>query len=151
MTSSVASEIIQCPTCGAKNRVTGEQWDHTPVCGKCKTPLPVKIEPIEVTDRTFYEMVMQSREPFLLDLWAPWCGPCRIIAPIIVQMANEFSGRARVGKLNTDQNPATASRFRIDSIPTLLIFNAGREVDRLVGLVQADEIRARLDAVIGHT
>lgn len=150
MTGSVASEIIQCPSCGAKNRVTIEQWERTPVCGKCRTPLPIKIEPIEVTDRTFHETVTQSPLPFLLDMWAPWCGPCRMIAPTIVQIANEFSGRARVGKLNTDQNPSAASRFRIDSIPTLLVFNGGREVDRIVGLADADEIRARLDAVIGR-
>jgi thioredoxin 2 len=148
MTSAISTEIIQCPNCGAKNRVTAEQWQKTPVCGKCKTPLPTKREPLEVTDRNFDELVAQSSQPVLLDMWAPWCGPCRMIAPTIVQLANEFAGRARVAKLNTDENQSTASRFKISGIPTLLIFKGGREVDRIVGLAPADEIRRRLDAVV---
>jgi thioredoxin 2 len=149
MQTGVASEIVQCPKCGAKNRVTTEQWEKTPICGKCKTPLPSHTEPVEITDHNFSESVLSSPLPVLLDMWAPWCGPCRMIAPVIEQVAREFAGRARVGKLNTDLNPSTASRFQINSIPTLLIFSGGREVDRIIGLASAEEIRKRLGTVVG--
>ena len=148
MPTSVASEIIQCPNCGAKNRVTAEQWEKTPVCGKCKTPLPSQEGLVEVTDHNFGEVVLGSSLPVLLDLWAPWCGPCRMIAPTIEQLAREFAGQVRVGKLNTDLNPTTSARFRVNSIPTLLIFRTGSEVDRLGGLAPAEEIRQRLNVVL---
>lgn len=148
MSTSTSSEIVACPRCGARNRVTPEQRQKTPVCGKCRTPLPAATEPLEVTDHNFEELVGQSRETVLLDMWAPWCGPCRMIAPTIVQLAGEFSGRARVGKLNTDLNPTTAARFHIASVPTLLIFRNGQEVDRIVGLAPAEEIRRRLQAAL---
>ncbi len=147
MTTGPASVIIQCPKCGTKNRVSAEQWEKTPVCGKCKAPLPAHAEPIEVTDQNFGELIVKSSLPVLLDMWAPWCGPCRMVAPMIEKLAAEYAGRVRVGKLNTDSNPATASRFRIDSIPTLLIFRGGREVDRIVGLAPIEDVRRRLESV----
>jgi thioredoxin len=97
-----------------------------------------------ITDGNFGETVAASPLPVLLDLWAAWCGPCRLIAPIIDGLAAELAGKALVGKLNVDENQATAARFGVQSIPTLLILKNGREVDRLVGLQSKEAILRRL-------
>jgi thioredoxin 1 len=100
-------------------------------------------KPTPVTDSNFSEMV--SRHPLaLIDCWAPWCGPCVVISPIVEELAKEYAGKAFFGKLNVDENPRTAERFRIFGIPTLLIIKNGKEVDRIVGLVPKDHIKARL-------
>jgi len=102
-----------------------------------------------VTDANFGEEVERSPLPVLLDLWAPWCGPCRMIAPVIEQLSGELSGRVKVAKLNTDENPMTGSRFNVRSIPTLLILKDGKEIDRIVGACAKQEILRRLECVIG--
>ena len=150
MSAKTETQLVPCPECGATNRVPLEkvQDELQPVCGRCKTPLAVSAHPVTVTDSNFAAEVEQSPLPVLLDMWAPWCGPCRMIAPIIEQLAAEFAGRVRVAKLNTDENPMTASRFSVRSIPTLLVLKEGREVDRLVGALPKQEILRRLEAVI---
>jgi thioredoxin 2 len=146
---SIAETIlIPCPSCGADNRVPRakiEQGLH-PVCGACKASLAVS-KPIIVTDATFATEVERSALPVLLDLWAPWCGPCRMMAPILDQLAVEMAGRVRVAKLNVDENPATAARFKVSSIPTLLALKKGQEVDRIVGVQPKSEIARRLERV----
>ena len=102
------------------------------------------------TDATFAADVEGSPLPVLLDLWAPWCGPCHMLAPTIEQLAAEFAGRVRVMKLNVDDNPATAARFNARSIPTLLVLDRGREVDRIVGVRPKADIVRVLDAVLGR-
>jgi thioredoxin len=102
-----------------------------------------------VTDATFSSDVERSPLPVLLDMWAPWCGPCRMIAPIVEELATEMSGRVRVGKLNVDENPATAARFGVQSIPTLLVLKQGREIDRIVGVQPKSEIARRLERAVG--
>ena len=150
MSAQTETQLVPCPECGATNRVPLEkvQDELQPVCGRCKTPLAVSAHPLTVTDSNFAAEVEQSPLPVLLDMWAPWCGPCRMIAPIIEQLAAELAGRVRVAKLNTDENPMTASRFSVRSIPTLLVLKEGREVDRLVGALPKQEILRRLEAVI---
>jgi thioredoxin 2 len=150
MSAQTETQLVPCPECGATNRVPLEkvQDELQPVCGRCKTPLAVSAHPLTVTDSNFAAEVEQSPLPVLLDMWAPWCGPCRMIAPIIEQLAAELAGRVRVAKLNTDENPMTASRFSVRSIPTLLVLKEGREVDRLVGALPKQEILRRLQAVI---
>ena len=137
------SEIIKCTNCGANNRVRTDTKEQA-VCGRCKTPLPKITSPVFVTDANFSSEVENSSLPVLLDMWAAWCGPCRMIAPIIEQLAGELSGKCVVGKLDVDKNPHTASRFGVQSIPTLLILKNGREVDRLVGAQSKDAIMKRL-------
>src|SRR5687767_2704214 len=129
------TQLIRCPACGATNRVPLDKiaQGRQPVCGKCKAPLPGDVAPVTVTDATFSVDVERSPLPVLMDAWAPWCGPCRMIAPVIEELAREMAGRVRVAKLNVDENPATAARFNLRSIPTLLVLKGGREIDRIVG------------------
>src|SRR5688572_24858983 len=141
---------IRCPECGAQNRVRPDRVarGESPVCGRCGTPLPEGASPITVTDATFAAEVEQSPVPVLVDLWAPWCGPCRFIAPVIDELASEMAGKVRFAKLNIDENQATAARFNVASIPTLLVFKDGREVDRLVGVQPKAQIAQRLGRLI---
>lgn len=144
------AQLIRCPACGTTNRVPREKIAEGlhPVCGRCKTSLAIVSKPVTVTDATFPDEVERSPLPVLVDAWAPWCGPCRMIAPVIDQLAEELAGRLRVAKLNVDDNPATAARFDLRSIPTLLLIKGGREVDRIVGVVPKAEIARRLERIV---
>jgi thioredoxin 2 len=141
------AQLIRCPSCDATNRVPAEKLAQglEPVCGRCKTPLLAANKPLTVTDASFRNDVERASLPVLLDLWAPWCGPCRTIAPVIEELAREMVGRVKVAKLNVDENPATAARFNVMSIPTLLILKGGREVERIVGVQPKSEIVRRLE------
>jgi thioredoxin 2 len=108
----------------------------------------VESAPVTVTDATFAAEVEGSPLPVLLDMWAAWCGPCRMVAPVIEELAKEMAGRVRVAKLNVDENPATAARFDVRSIPTLLVLKGGQEVDRIVGVQPKTEIVRRLERVM---
>ena len=142
--------LIQCPACGAANSLDPQRLGRgrRPICGRCKKPLPVDGRPVAVTDATFAAEVERSPLPVLVDAWAPWCAPCRIIAPVIDELAAELAGRVRFAKLNVDENPVTASRFGVQSIPTLLVLRGGREVDRIVGVQPKAEIASRLQRLL---
>lgn len=144
------TRMISCPACGASNRVPLAKIGQglQPVCGRCKTPLPGDEEPLAITDANFSTHVEQSPLPVLVDMWAPWCGPCRMIAPVVEQIAREMNGKLRVGKMNVDENPATSERFQIRSIPALLIFKGGRLVDQIIGAQPKTEILRRLSTVL---
>jgi thioredoxin 2 len=143
--------LIRCTHCGASNRVPQDKLAQglTPKCGQCKTPLVVASSgPLTVTDASFAADVERSPLPVLVDAWAPWCGPCRVVGPIVDELATELAGKIRVAKLNVDDNPATAARFDVRSIPTMLVMVNGREVDRIVGALPKPQIRARLERAL---
>src|SRR5436309_374481 len=145
-----------CPNCGAKNRVDEHaSLDKQPVCGRCGAKLPSATvttdgKPQVVTDETFARDVIavSSSFPVLVDAWAEWCGPCRMIAPVLDQLAAESNGRYKIAKLNVDENPRTSAQFNIRSIPTMLIFKNGKLVDSIVGVQPKQAIAARLAAQI---
>jgi thioredoxin 2 len=142
-------QLVRCPSCGATNRVPLEKIGKglQPVCGRCRTALPFDNKPLKVTDANFAAEVERSPLLVLLDMWAPWCGPCVMVAPVIEELAAEMAGRVRVAKLNVDENPATAARFGVQSIPTLLLLKGGRELDRIVGVQSKAAIVQRIERV----
>ena len=103
---------------------------------------------IEITDSTFENEVVKSETPVLVDFWADWCAPCKMIAPIVQELAEEYSDRIKVGKLDVDSNPKTASQFGIRGIPTLLIFIGGKPVDQIVGAVNKTVLKKRIDEAL---
>ena len=143
--------ILNCPQCGAKNRIPKNRLTDKPVCGKCRTSLSSQSfldHPIAVTDQTFNQEVLSFPGSVVLDCWAPWCGPCRMVAPILDQLAREYAGRIKFTKLNTDENQQTAGQFSIQSIPTLLFFKRGKLVNRQVGALPKGEIERQLQSIM---
>jgi thioredoxin len=146
--------IIACRNCGAKNRIDEDRARvEKPVCGRCHAPLEIfsgaagySGTPMCLTDQTFEsELAAAGDRPVLVDCWAAWCGPCRMLAPTIDQLAAESGGRFVIAKLNIDENPRTAEKFRISSIPAMLVFKRGQLVDQIVGLQPKTAIAARLE------
>ena len=105
-------------------------------------------ETIEFTDGNFEGEVLKSDKPCLVDFWAEWCGPCRMVGPIVEEIAKEYAGKLKVGKLNVDQNGQTAAKYGIMSIPSLLIFNGGKVVDQIVGAVPKKQFAEKIDKII---
>ncbi|MEZ5344633.1 MAG: thioredoxin [Pyrinomonadaceae bacterium] len=137
------TNIVRCLKCGSRNRIHPEAAG-TPVCGSCKKNLKVIRSPVVVTDANFNELVERSKLPVLLDLWATWCPPCRMLAPIIDAVAKEMAGAVIVGKLDVDANRITAGKFSVRSIPTMIIFKNGTEAERIVGLQTKEAILQKL-------
>jgi thioredoxin 2 len=137
----MANKHIVCPQCHSVNRVPEERFADHPKCGACKAPL-FSGHPVELDAAGFHKHVAHSEIPVVADFWAPWCGPCRMMAPVFAQAATEFSGRAQLVKVNTEAEPGLAGRFGIRSIPTLVLFRNGKEVRRLAGAVDAQRLKA---------
>jgi thioredoxin len=146
-------QVVTCKECDAKNRVDESKLDSSQAkCGQCGAKLDTVsgvngpgTTPIIVTDQNFETEVLQVKGvPVLLDCWAPWCGPCRIVGPYLDQLATESNGRYLIAKLNVDENQGTAAQFQVSSIPTMLIFKEGKLIDRMVGALPKQAIAARL-------
>jgi thioredoxin 2 len=148
--SDATGQIVKCPNCGANNRVAADQSkEKQPVCGRCKTVLAgATTSPVRITDANFSEIVEKSAVPVLLDLWADWCQPCHMLAPTVDRIAAELAGKVLVGKLNVDENKATAARFQVQGIPTLIILQNGWEAGRLVGVQTKEAILRSLQPFI---
>jgi thioredoxin 2 len=118
-----------------------------PVCGRCRARLRTSSGVLEVTDPRFEEQVLASPLPVLLDVWAPWCVPCRGMEPVIEDLASSLAGRVRVAKLNLDRNPEAVARLRIQGVPTVIVFKAGHEVTRMVGAREKVDLMRALAGV----
>ncbi|HFF3758480.1 TPA: thioredoxin TrxC [Stenotrophomonas maltophilia] len=136
MTDSVH---IVCPHCQSINRVPASKLDAQPNCGRCQRPLFMG-EPIELTTATFARHVQRSDIPLLVDFWAPWCGPCKMMAPQFQQAARLLEPKVRLAKVNTEAEPQLAAQFGIRSIPTLALFRGGQEVARQAGAMGTQDI-----------
>ena len=135
--------LAQCSNCDTKNRIPVNRLNQGPKCGKCGFPLNViggRGVPVDVTDQSFDQEVISQPGAVLVDCWAPWCGPCKMVAPVLDQLAREYQGRVKIAKLNVDDNPVIASRYGIQSIPTMLIFKNGSQVDKMIGALPREQI-----------
>ncbi len=133
------SLTLGCPHCGAINRVSQARLNDAPRCGRCQSPLFTG-EPVELTEANFRSLVERSELPVVVDFWAAWCGPCKMMAPIFAEAAREMEPHLRFAKLDTEAQQALAGRFGIRSIPTLIVFRNGREVARQPGLLQPAQL-----------
>lgn len=130
---------LVCTSCQSVNRVPPERLSHDPICGRCKTHLLVS-QPIELTDQTFHRFISRTSLPVLVDFWAPWCNPCRMMAPAFAQAAQTLSPTVVLAKVNTEVAQQVAGSFEIQSIPTLILFRGGFEVERQSGAMAAQQI-----------
>lgn len=145
--------LIRCRTCGTQNRIPVARLSENPHCGNCKSlfpPIRVTRQPVMVTDATFESEITESPFPVLLDCWATWCGHCGALAPVLDDLARAYAGRLKVAKLNVDQNPITADRFRVMSLPTLLFFKGGNLTETAVGALPKVEIEKYISRLLGE-
>jgi thioredoxin 2 len=144
--------FVNCPNCHIRNRVPREKIGQKAKCGKCGATFTatenVSSQPVTVTDANFSKEVLQSPLPVLVDVWAPWCGPCRMIAPLVEEVAQEFAGRLKVAKLNSDENRHIPSQYQIQGIPTLLLLKNGELVDRVVGAVPKQQLVSKIQQLL---
>ena len=135
--------LIACPHCATTNRVPDARLTEDPVCGRCGKAL-LDGHPVELSDANFEAVTSKTELPVVVDFWAPWCGPCRMMAPNFEQAAKQLKGRAMLVKVNSDENPRSASRFAIRSIPTMVMLRGGNEAKRMSGALQTGQIVSRV-------
>jgi thioredoxin 2 len=136
------STTVECSNCGAKNRVPAVA-DGLPRCAKCSTPLRWVVD---ASDEEFRAVVDESSLPVLIDVWAPWCGPCRMVSPALEKLAGELAGRLKLVKVNADDNPEVSRRFEVQAIPTLVLLDHGQVVDKQIGALPEHQLRSWLES-----
>jgi thioredoxin 2 len=144
MTDAAPSSVLTCAGCGARNRIRPSSTG-VPVCGRCGQFLPWLVN---ATDAAF-KLEADASVLVVVDLWAPWCGPCRFVGPILAELAQDYRGRLKVVKVNVDENPGTAQRYQAFSIPTMVLMRNGQPVDRIVGALPKEQLVERLAPHLG--
>jgi thioredoxin 2 len=140
----VTAEIVTCPHCDKRNRVPAASAG-TPRCGNCHRPLPWLAE---AGDDTFAEVAEHSTVPAIVDLWAPWCGPCRMVSPALERVATELAGRVKLVKVNVDEAPKLSERFAVQAVPTLMVVKDGQVVARRAGAAPASALRGWVEEAL---
>src|SRR5262245_18924508 len=142
--------IVPCPACGQRNRRPFARLGAETRCSKCRTPLPPPTAPLDVPDAASFDAALAADVPVLVDFWAPWCGPCQMMAPEFARVAAANAGRALVLKVDTDAVPELGERFRIRTIPTMAVFGDGRELARTSGAPPAAAIEEFLQSALAR-
>src|SRR3954469_10752205 len=143
--------VVTCPSCGQRNRRPYDKLDAETRCGKCQTALPAIGAPIEAPDAASFDAALASSNlPIVVDFWAPWCGPCHMVAPELEKVARNAAGKYLVVKVDTDAVPELGERFRIRSIPTMAVFDKGQETGRTSGARPAPDIEAFIQSTLGR-
>jgi thioredoxin 2 len=137
-------DVVRCENCGRRNRVPAAATG-TPRCGNCHQPLPWIVD---AGDEDFAEVAERASVPVLVDLWAPWCGPCRMVSPALAQLAGEMAGRLKLVKVNVDEAPKLQQRYGVQAIPTLMVLRKGQVVARQAGAAPAPALRAWLEQAL---
>jgi thioredoxin 2 len=140
----MSAKIVTCPNCQHRNRVPAAA-QGSPRCGNCHKPLPWIVD---AGDNDFAEVVEKATIPVLVDLWAPWCGPCRMVSPVLEQLATEKAGEVKLVKVNADEAPQLSQRFEVRSIPTLMVFRNGQVVEKQIGAAPAQVLRPWLEGAL---
>jgi thioredoxin 2 len=141
MNTITSSDVIKCPVCGKKNRVPAAA-SGIPRCGNCHSPLPWIAD---AGDGSYRDVVEESALPVLVDLWAPWCGPCHLVSPALEQLANDYAGQVKLVKVNVDESPSISQRFGVQGIPTLLVTRKGEVIARQTGAAPESTLRTWLE------
>ncbi len=144
--------VVLCPECQTKNRIPNEKVGQEAKCGECgvsfNASTNLAASPVTVTDANFSQEVVESSLPVVVDFWAPWCGPCKMITPVLEELAEEYAGRVKVAKLNTDENQNTAAHHGIQGIPTLLFMKDGKVMDKLVGAAPKPRLAEKIQELL---
>ena len=133
---------FRCASCGSINRIPSERLAEGPVCGRCHQPVDRSAHPAEVDDDALERLIKSAPVPVLVDFWAPWCGPCRMVAPHLAELARRHAGRLVVVKVNTDEHQRTAGALRIQSIPTMIVWKGGQIANKQIGAVMGPQLEA---------
>lgn len=144
------SIVVRCGSCAVWNRIDASRASSRPICGKCKNGLPLD-RPLMLDDGSFHRTISEGDLPVLVDFFADWCGPCKMMAPMIDQLAAAYAGRAVVAKLDTDKSQRAAMPYHITGIPTTIVFHKGKEIRRLIGAVPLSALENLLSVTLGET